>query len=184
HEVNTAVTTKTNRAALKEDKNIQPPTESDLIKNKKKALQLGVDKYPNGYLIIPSIGVRLPIYNRANNYTLALGVGKDYYLDSQFGKGNVVLAGHDMERPGVLLSNLHRVRVGAQIILTGYNGKEYQYRIISKKIVAPTVKIVDGKPGEGSALYMPKEREKSIVTVYTCANGGINRLVVQGELIN
>ena len=86
-------------------------------------MQLGVDKYPNGYLIIPSIGVRLPIYNRANNYTLALGVGKDYYLDSQFGKGNVVLAGHDMERSGVLLSNLHRVRVGAQITLTGYNGK-------------------------------------------------------------
>lgn len=184
HEVNTAVTTKTNRAALKEDKNIQPPTESDLIKNKKKALQLGVDKYPNGYLIIPSIGVRLPIYNRANNYTLALGVGKDYYLDSQFGKGNVVLAGHDMERPGVLLSNLHRVRVGAQITLTGYNGKEYQYRIISKKIVSPTVKIVDGKPVEGSAFYMPKEGEKPIVTVYTCANGGINRLVVQGELTN
>ncbi len=92
HKVNGAVTLQSNKAALKED-DIRPFTRGDLIKNRKKAIELGVDKYPNGYLIIPSIGVRLPIFNRANNYTLALGVGKSYYLDSQFGKGNYVVAG-------------------------------------------------------------------------------------------
>ena len=54
HKVNSAVTMKTNRAALKEEKDIKPSTKNELIRNKKKALQLGVDKYPNGYLIIPS----------------------------------------------------------------------------------------------------------------------------------
>lgn len=183
HKVNSAVTMKVNKAALKEEKEIKPFTNNDLIRNKKKALALGVDKYPNGYLIIPSIGVRLPIYNRANNYTLALGVGKSYYLDSEFGKGNFVVAGHDMEQPGILLSDLHRTNLGDQIILTGYNGRQYKYRVTSKRVVPPTVKIVDGKPVEGSAFYMPKDQEKPIVTVYTCANGGINRLVVQGELM-
>lgn len=183
HKVNSAVTMKTNRAALKEEKDIKPSTKNELIRNKKKALQLGVDKYPNGYLIIPSIGIRLPIYNRANNYTLALGVGKSYYLDSEFGKGNFCVAGHDMEQPGILLSDLHGINLGDQIILTGYNGQRYKYRVTSKKVVPPTVKIVDGKPVQGSAFYMPKDQEKPIVTVYTCANGGVNRLVVQGELI-
>lgn len=183
HRVDSAVTMNSNKAALKED-DIRPFTNGDLIKNRKQAIKLGVDKYPNGYLIIPSIGVRLPIYNRANNYTLALGVGKSYYLDSQFGKGNFVVAGHDMEQPGVLLSDLHRVQIGEQVILTGYNGQKYKYRITSKKVVAPAVKVVDGKPVAGSAFYMPKENEKPIVTVYTCAGGGINRLVVQGVLEN
>lgn len=168
---------------MKED-DIRPFTRGDLIKNRKKAIELGVDKYPNGYLIIPSIGVRLPIFNRANNYTLALGVGKSYYLDSQFGKGNYVVAGHDMEQPGILLSDLHRVQVGQEILLTGYNGQKYKYRITSKKVVAPKVKVVDGKPVAGSAFYMPENNEKPIVTVYTCAGGGINRLVVQGVLEN
>lgn len=183
HKVNGAVTLQSNKAALKED-DIRPFTRGDLIKNRKKAIELGVDKYPNGYLIIPSIGVRLPIFNRANNYTLALGVGKSYYLDSQFGKGNYVVAGHDMEQPGILLSDLHRVQVGQEILLTGYNGQKYKYRITSKKVVAPKVKVVDGKPVAGSAFYMPENNEKPIVTVYTCAGGGINRLVVQGVLEN
>ena len=183
HKVDIAVTKNSTKKTLKED-DIRPFTRSDLLRNRKKALQLGVDKYPNGYLIIPSIGIRLPIYNRANNYTLSLGVGKSYYLDSQFGKGNFVVAGHDMEIPGVLLSDLHNIRMGEQVILTGYNGQQYKYRVTSKKVVPPTVKIVDGKPIAGSAFYMPKNNEKPIVTVYTCANGGINRLVVQGELEN
>ncbi len=183
HKVDSAVTMSQTRATLKEDK-IRPFTKADLLRNRKKALQLGIDKYPNGYLIIPSIGIRLPIYNRANNYTLSLGVGKSYYLDSQFGKGNFVVAGHDMEQPGILLSDLHNVRLGEQVILTGYNGQQYKYRVTSKKVVPPMVKIVDGKPVAGSAFYMPKNGEKPIVTVYTCANGGIDRLVVQGELTN
>lgn len=186
HRVNGAVTMKSNKAAMQtpKDDQIKPFTNSDLIRNKKKALSLGVDKYPNGYLIIPSAGIRLPIYNRANNYTLALGVGKSYYLDSEMAKGNFVVAGHNMERHGVLLSDLYEANLGQEIILTGYNGQQYKYRITSKKIVSPYVKLVDGKPVAGSAFYMPKENEKPIVTVYTCAAGGLDRLVVQGILEN
>lgn len=186
HQVNGAVTMKSNKAAMQtlKDNQIKPFTDSDLIRNKKKALSLGVDKYPNGYLIIPSAGIRLPIYNRANNYTLALGVGKSYYLDSEIAKGNFVLAGHNMERRGVLLSDLYKAQIGQEIILTGYQGQQYKYRITSKKIVSPYVKLVDGKPVAGSAFYLPKEGEKPIVTVYTCAAGGLDRLVVQGTLEN
>ncbi len=44
--------------------------------------------------------------------------------------------------------------------------------------------MIDGEPVFGSAYYLPKEDQKPIVTVYTCADHGSDRLVVQGELVN
>lgn len=181
--VTAPVTTKHSKASNQAGK-VQRFSDADLLEYRKRALANDVDKYPNGYLEIPSISVKLPIYDRANNLTLSLGVGKDYYLDSQFGKGNVVLAGHNMERPKVLLSDLYKVKNGQEIILHGPDKKEYKYRIVSKKIQPAQVRIVDGRPVVGSAYYLPKEDEKPIVTVYDCADRGNDRLVVQGELAN
>ncbi|HAB50469.1 class A sortase [Ligilactobacillus murinus] len=181
--VTAPATNKTTKATTKSEK-IQRFSDDDLLKYRKEALAKGVDKYPNGYLEIPSINVKLPIYNRTNNLTLALGVGKDYYLDSQFGKGNVVLAGHNMERPGVLLSDLYKVRKGQEITLRDANDKEYRYKITSKSVQSAKVRVIDGEPVFGSAYYLPKEDQKPIVTVYTCADHGSDRLVVQGELVN
>lgn len=92
-------TTKTTQV---EAKTINQPTYSELLHYRKQALAANLDKYPNGYLVISSINVRLPIYNRANNKTLSLGVGKSYFLDSKMGQGNFVLAGHNMLRKNVL----------------------------------------------------------------------------------
>ncbi len=181
NKVTAPATTRHSKASNQVGK-VQRFSDSDLLKYRKQAWANNVDKYPNGYLEIPSISVKLPIYDRANNLTLALGVGKDYYLDSQFGKGNVVLAGHNMEKSGVLLSDLYKVKKGQEIILHGPDQKEYKYRIVSKKIQPAQVRIVDGHPVAGSAYYLPKENEKPIVTVYDCADHGNDRLVVQGKL--
>lgn len=179
--VNAPVTQKLSKDTLRKDK-IHMFTDDDLVRYRKEAYAKGLDKYPNGYLEIPSINVKLPIYNRANNLTLSLGVGKDYYLDSEFGKGNVVLAGHNMERHGILLSDLYQVRNGQEVILHGADNQVYKYKIFSKKVQSPYVKIIDGKPVKGSAYYLPEGNEKPIVTVYDCADHGKTRLVVQAEL--
>lgn len=181
--VTAPATNKTIKAANKSEK-IRRFSDDDLLKYRKEALKNDVDKYPNGYLEIPSINVKLPIYDRANNLTLALGVGKDYYLDSQFGKGNVVLAGHNMERAGVLLSDLYRVQKGQEIILHDANNTKYRYKIFNKNVQSAQVKVINGEPVFGSAYYLPKEDQKPIVTVYTCADHGEDRLVVQAELLN
>ena len=181
--VTAPATNQLTKATSKKSK-IRRFSDDDLLKYRKEALKNDVDKYPNGYLEIPSINVKLPIYNRTNNLTLSLGVGKDYYLDSQFGKGNVVLAGHNMERPGVLLSDLYKVKKDQVIILHDADNKKYTYRIFSKTIQSPKVKIVDGEPVFGSAYYLPKKDQTPIVTVYTCADHGNDRLVVQGTLTN
>lgn len=57
-------TTKTTQV---EAKSVEQPTYHQLLNYRKSALAANLDKYPNGYLVISSIGIRLPIYNRAND---------------------------------------------------------------------------------------------------------------------
>lgn len=173
-------TTDTTRDALKQT-SIKPFTRQQFLKYRRQAFDRKVDQYPNGYLVIKRPGIRLPIYNRVNNWTLSLGVGKDYYLDSKMGQGNYVLAGHNMNMPGVLLSNLYQVQRGDKMTISDskYN---YSYRVKSKRKVLPFVTLINGKAESGSAFYLPTDREKPLLTVYTCSEGGADRLVVQGEL--
>lgn len=181
-QVNQPITERVNKATMRND-NIHQLTNDELLRYRKEGLRQHVDRYPNGYLRIPSLGIKLPIYNRANHLTLSWGVGKTYYLDSQMGKGNFVVAGHNMEVPHVLLSDLHKIHNNADIQLIDKN-KTYHYHVISKRVTSPYVTLVNNQPIKGSAYYMPKGSEKPLVTVYTCANHGQKRFVVQGVLDN
>lgn len=178
----TAKASDTTTASTLKTQAIHQFTDDDLVKYRRLALQKHVDRYPNGYLEIPSASIKLPIYNRANNLTLSLGVGKSYYLDSKFGQGNVVLAGHNMERNGVLLSNLGQTKIGGEVSLVDAKQHRYHYRVVTKKVMSPYVKLINGHPVKGSAYYLPSDNEKPLVTIYTCANHGRTRLVVQAQL--
>ncbi|MBS0955439.1 class A sortase [Lactiplantibacillus plantarum] len=180
--VTSQATTVTTRATLRTDK-VKPFTQQEFLHYRQAAFKHKVNEYPTGYLIIKRAGIRLPIYARANNYTLALGVSKSFYLDSQMGQGNYVLAGHNMEQPGVLLTNLAQTKIDDQMIITNRH-YGYRYRVTTKQTVNPNVTLVNGRAAKGSALYLPTAKEKPLLTVYTCANGGANRLMVQGQLIN
>lgn len=172
-------TTKTTQV---EAKSVEQPTYRQLLNYRKSALAANLDKYPNGYLVISSIGIRLPIYNRANDRTLSLGVAKDYFLDSEMGKGNFVLAGHNMLRRHVLLSDLNKVKLGADMVISD-NEHAYHYTIKSKKVVSPYVMVANGSGvAKDSPYYLPKVDEKALLTIYTCSNNGKKRLVIQGEL--
>ncbi|MBS0936362.1 class A sortase [Lactiplantibacillus plantarum] len=180
-QVTSSVTTDTTRDTLKKTP-IKPFTRQQFLNYRRQAFDRNVDKYPNGYLVIKRPGIRLPIYDRTNNWTLALGVGKSYYLDSQMGQGNYVVAGHNMGMSGVLLSNLYQVQRGDKMTISD-SKYIYQYQVKTKSKVSPSVTLINGKAIAGSAYYMPKADEKPLLTVYTCSDGGADRLVVQGELI-
>lgn len=156
---------------------------SSLSRNRRKALDKRYNHYATGILKIPSIKVDLPIFSGINRYTLSLGVAKDYYYDSQMGKGNYVLAGHNMRLPGVLLSDLKNVKIGDRVYLYNKNYR-FSYQIYSNRVVLPYVKLVNGVPDKGSAYWLPTGKQIPIVTVYDCAQVGHKRRVVQGKLIN
>ena len=90
--------------------------------------------------------------------------------DQVMGKGNYPLAGHYMTAKGVLFSPLENAQVGQKVYITNLK-KIYVYKIYMKKKVDPT------------AVWLVNNTKQNIVTLITCADGGVNRWAVRGNLI-
>lgn len=90
--------------------------------------------------------------------------------DQVMGKGNYPLAGHYMTAKGVLFSPIEDTKIGQKVYLTDLK-KVYVYRIYMKRVVDPT------------AVWLVNNTKSNIVTLITCADGGINRWAVRGKLI-
>lgn len=156
---------------------------AEMEKIQQEALNQGIGDHVAGRLIIPKINQNLPILRGANQYTLSIGVATHYYVDAEMGKGNYVLAGHDMEMRGVMFSDLKELVQGDTMELVDQSNV-YQYKV-NKMFVSPaTVTFTNGRPDPGSLLAMPGKDEKPILTLFTCiyTEKGKERYVVQGEL--
>lgn len=123
-----------------------------------------------GKMAIPSIDMRLPIVKGLSNDALATG-GATMKEDQKMGQGNYALAGHYMLNNGAnLFSPLDNIQMGATMYITDLT-KVYQYKVTFKKVVNPyATELIDDVPG------------KKLLTLITCADGGVNRLAVQGKL--
>lgn len=122
-----------------------------------------------GALAIPDVNMRLPILLGMSDDAMATG-GGTMREDQVMGKGNYPLAGHYMTSKGILFSPLEDVKKGELVYLTNMK-KVYIYRIYMKKVVNPY------------AVYLVNNTKKPIVTLITCADGGVNRWAVRGKLI-
>jgi sortase A len=70
-----------------------------------------------------------------------------------------------------LFSPLDNIQIGTTMYITDLT-KVYQYKVTFKKVVNPyATELIDDVPG------------KKLLTLITCADGGVNRLAVQGKLI-
>lgn len=92
--------------------------------------------YISGQLVIPSIGMDLPIYNTLNNETLLAGAAI-MREDQVMGEGNYPIAGHYTHVSDVLFGPLRDIEEGDVIRLTDkQNIYEYTYR--ERQVVPPT----------------------------------------------
>ncbi|MCD2257360.1 class A sortase [Agrilactobacillus fermenti] len=129
------------------------------------------DANPLGKLAVPAVGLKLPIVKGLSDTALSTG-GGTMKPDQVMGKGNYALAGHYMTNKGALFSPLERAQLGQYMYITDLN-KVYTYRITYKKIVDPkSVWLIDDVKGA------------KLLTLITCADGGVNRWCLQGNLIN
>ncbi|MCY9806036.1 class A sortase [Lentilactobacillus senioris] len=128
--------------------------------------------YPAGRLMIPAVGLYLPIGIGVSNAVLVRGAGT-LKPDQKMGEGNYALAGHYMTNTHILFSPIKRVQKGNRIIITDMK-KVYTYRAISNQIVdKDDVEVLDDQPG------------RKLITLITCASWRWNepdRIVVQGKL--
>ncbi len=154
-----------------------------MLSIQKEAIEMGVNKQVFAQIQIPALGLALPIFKGANQYTLSLGAATYFYEDAEMGKGNYVLAGHNMEMPGVLFSDIQQLSLGEVMDLVSNDGV-YRYKVTRKFIVPEYFKLIDGVPEENSFLSLPKKGEKPLLTLFTCVytSQGKERYVVQGEL--
>ncbi len=154
-----------------------------MLSIQKEAIEMGVNKQVFAQIQIPALGLALPIFKGANQYTLSLGAATYFYEDAEMGKGNYVLAGHNMEMPGVLFSDIQKLSLGEVMDLVSNDGV-YRYKVTRKFIVPEYFKLIDGVPEENSFLSLPKKGEKPLLTLFTCVytSQGKERYVVQGEL--
>ena len=122
-----------------------------------------------GAIAIPSVKMYLPIMKGLSNDAMSTG-GGTMRADQVMGTGNYPLAGHYMTAKGVLFSPLENAQVGQKVYLTNLK-KIYVYKIYMKKKVDPT------------AVWLVNNTKQNIVTLITCADGGVNRWAVRGNLI-
>lgn len=128
-----------------------------------------------GRIVIPSIGVDLPIYHGTSDATLERGIG---HLEGSSlpvgGAGtHAVLAGHRGLASATLFTNLNQVTRTDTFTLYVF-GETLSYKVISVKVVNPDqTKTLNPVPG------------RDLVTLVTCTPIGVNsqRILVTGERV-
>jgi len=131
---------------------------------------IGEEVPPIGEIMVPTVDIRLPILHGATNINMSLGAGT-LDPDDRMGEGNFALASHWMPTPGLLFASLYQVEIGDPIILRDANYL-YIYEIFEHKTVYPY---------RGDVLL--EIEDKVVVTLVTCTPDMIQRVIIQGELV-
>lgn len=128
------------------------------------------ENYVIAGLSIPSVGIRLDIYKGVSDYALLRGAGT-YFPDRRWGKGNFVLAGHNMEDGETLFSPLYRIQKGQQIYVS--DGEKIFVYKVTEKLTIPSTQV-----------EVLEDTQNSIITLITCADRhAVNRICVRGNLV-
>lgn len=122
-----------------------------------------------GTLEIPSVNMKLPIFNGLTNLELARGACV-MEAGMRMGHGNYALAGHYLTKDGALFSPIANIKKNDKIYVKSQD-RQYIYRAyLNKKILPTDTKVIE-------------QTKKKIVTLITCADGGSKRYLVRGRLI-
>jgi len=140
-----------------------------------KITSTGIDSVIN-LLIIPSIGVKIPIVEGTSEAVLNKGAWRLPETSTPDKGSNTVITGHRWKyRPPSekTFYLLDKVVVG-DIFKIIWQGKEYDYKVISTQVVKPT------------DVWVLNPTTKSTATLITCTPlfSTKNRLVVKGQLIS
>ena len=166
HEYNERILNKTDRYALTADE----------MKDYLTQLRINEDITVMGYLEIPVITVRLPIYHGTDESVLQIGVGHLEGSSLPIGgeSTHTVISGHRALPTATLLSNLDKVVVG-DVFSFSIMDEKYTYEVDQIKVVDPD-----------DFTYLNIVRGEEYATMITCTPYGINshRLLVRGHRVD
>ena len=159
--------TRHQQSAVSYDMNrVRPASMSQAIRARAHANQVSLA----GQIMVPSVGIHLPIGRGVGNNTLMLAAGTMKH-NLKMGHGNYALAGHHMISKKVLFTPLYfHAHRGTLVYVTDMR-KIYTYRINVRKIINPhDVGVINNT-------------NRPIITLITCNDSGSRRLLLQGRLI-
>lgn len=127
-----------------------------------------------GTIEIPSLKIKLPIFEGISKAKLAVGVGT-MKPNQRLGEGNFALAGHNMDTTkNVLFSRLPKINNNEKVIVN-YKNQKVTYIVKYIEKIEPTAsdRISDQDIDPGS---------KAALTLITCADYGKNRYLVRAVI--
>lgn len=128
-----------------------------------------------GYIEIPSLGIKLPIYHGTSDAVLQVGVGHLEWSSLPVGgEGtHAILSGHRGLPSARLFTDLDQVREGDTFVL----------HILHEPLTYEVDQILIVLPDEPDALHI--EEGKDLCTLITCTPYGVNshRLLVRGHRV-
>ncbi|MBR1798050.1 MAG: class D sortase [Clostridiales bacterium] len=128
-----------------------------------------------GILEIPSIELRVPIWEGTRWQILRYGVGHYYASVIPGGYGNCTILGHHMLKYGSIFNRLEEVQIGDEIIITDVRSHVYTY-IVDELDVVTADDLINHVNGG-----ITDTRQVTLVTcVYTST--GKQRLLVIGHI--
>lgn len=126
-----------------------------------------------GFVEIPKIKVKLPIFHGTSEDALNNGAGHIQGTTFPIGEksSNAVITAHTGSPRQKFFTDLTKVKKGNYFYIDVLN-KDMCYKVVSKKIILPE-----------NIKYLDYEEGKDRVTLYTCYPYGVNthRLVIVGE---
>lgn len=125
-------------------------------------------------LYIPSVDIKAKIFDGITKFNLSKGVARDLSTVKIGEYGNCVIAGHSSMKYDCVFNRLKDLSIGDTITAYAEDGVSYTYTVKYKYTVKPT---------ETSILRTTDESIRHI-TLYTCTDGGENRLVLVGECLS
>lgn len=142
-------------------------TMQQVIKARAHAKQVEVD----GQMLVPSVGLHLPVNEGVGAQSLLLGAGT-MRPNEQMGQGNYALASHHMINKDALFTPLwFHAHKGTLVFITNMQ-TIYVYQIYKRQLISPyDVGVVNNTI-------------RPIVTLITCNDSGSKRLLLRGKLVN
>ncbi len=122
-------------------------------------------------LYIPTVDIKAKVFDGMDKSNLSRGVARDLNTVKIGEYGNCVVAGHSSVKYDCIFNKLKDLSIGETITAYAENGTAYTYTIMYKYVVKPT---------ETGILRTTDENIRQL-TLYTCTDGGENRLVLVGE---
>ena len=122
-----------------------------------------------GIINIPSINIKYPIINKTNDTTMKYSITKFSGGDIN-SIGNFTVAGHN-NLNGTMFGKVKRLKIGDEIKMTDLYNNTVTYQIFD---------IYSVDPNDVSCLESVDENTREI-TLITCTNGHLNRLITKAR---